>query len=86
MSRRRPRRNSTGQIHPLAVLRCAAGLLQQEVADALGVQISAVQRWESGDFIPTARRWPKYAKVLHITVKELTAAIVDTNATNQVAE
>ncbi|MFK0202104.1 helix-turn-helix domain-containing protein [Streptomyces lavendulae] len=45
-------------------LRRAAGLTQQQVADAIGVQYQQVYRWEQGAAEPRGRRRAAYLKLL----------------------
>jgi len=50
----------------LRKLREKAGLTPQEVADALGVDLSAVYHWESGRSAPTIANLPNIAEVLKL--------------------
>ncbi|MFI1652117.1 helix-turn-helix transcriptional regulator [Streptomyces avidinii] len=45
-------------------LRRAAGLTQQQVADAIGVQYQQVYRWEQGAAEPRGKRRAAYIKLL----------------------
>lgn len=47
-------------------LREAAGLSQQEVADALGVTRAAVGHWETGSRSPRGRRLAEYVDVIRV--------------------
>lgn len=48
-----------------------AGLLQRQVADALGVSLGAVAMWDTGQRTPRAGMLPKIAKLYGCTVDEL---------------
>ena len=56
-----------------------AGMTQNEVAQALGVNQSAVSFWESGRNQPRAKQMVKLAKLYGVTVDELLRED-DTNA------
>lgn len=45
-ARKKPR--DTGSTSPVAVERRAAGVTQRQLADALGVHIDTLRRWEGG--------------------------------------
>lgn len=47
------------------------GYSQESFAYALGVDPSAVKRWERGIWAPSARRRPKIAKLLGVSLREL---------------
>lgn len=51
-----------------------AGLTQMEAAKALGVTDAAVNQWESGKTMPTAKRLAEVAKLYGVTVDELLKA------------
>ena len=53
--------------------RKAAGLSQQEVAKAMGVNQSAVCQWETGKIKPRKKRLEKLAELYHCSVEELEA-------------
>jgi len=55
----------------IAERRRAAGLTQQQVADALGVSFQAVSKWESGLAYPQTEVLTQLADVLTVTVDEL---------------
>lgn len=55
--------------------RLAAGLDQGDLAKRVGVSVSAVSRWESGQDIPRGSRFQKIARVLGIKPLELTQII-----------
>ncbi|MFF3312953.1 helix-turn-helix domain-containing protein [Streptomyces sp. NPDC002952] len=48
-----------------ARLRKAAGLTQEEVADAFGVHRMAMLRWENGQSMPRRRHRDAYLRLLH---------------------
>lgn len=48
--------------------RLRAGISQQEVADAIGVGVTSVSRWEVGTRVPSAVRLAKLARVLGVSV------------------
>lgn len=52
-------------------LRLAAGLTQQEIADAMKVDRSTVSYWESGVSMPRAEQLPKLADLLGCTIDTL---------------
>ncbi|MFJ8282667.1 helix-turn-helix transcriptional regulator [Streptomyces griseoviridis] len=60
----------------LAERRKACGLNQEEFAEAVGVDRSTVQRWESGKNDPQPWQRPRIAKALAITSAELEALLV----------
>lgn len=51
--------------------RVRAGLSALQAADALGVSDAAVYQWETGAFLPNAKRLTEIAKLYHCTVDEL---------------
>lgn len=51
--------------------RVRAGLSALQAADALGVSDAAVYQWETGVFLPNAKRLTEIAKLYHCTVDEL---------------
>ena len=51
--------------------RTAAGLTQQQVADALGLDRSAIAHYETGDSMPNARNLQKICELMNITLNEL---------------
>lgn len=51
--------------------RTAANLTQQQVADALGLERSAVAHYENGDSTPNFKNLPKICELLNVTVEEL---------------
>lgn len=48
-----------------------AGLTQMEAAKALGVTDAAVNQWETGKTMPTAKRLADVAKLYNCTIDEL---------------
>ncbi len=58
-------------------LRESAGLTQGELAAELGVDRSAVTKWETGEAMPRASLLPKLAEVLHCSIDDLYAASTD---------
>ncbi len=48
-----------------------AGLTQQQVADALGLERSAVAHYEKGDSTPAFKNIPKICELLNVAVEEL---------------
>ena len=48
-----------------------AGLTQMEAAKALGVTDAAVNQWETGKTMPTAKRHADVAKLYNCTIDEL---------------
>ena len=55
----------------MAFARKRAGLLQRQVAEALGVSMGAVAMWDTGRNMPRADMLPKIAKLYNCTVDEL---------------
>ena len=55
----------------LVSARKAAGLTQEELAEAMRVDRSTVIRWEAGDYAPLPFQWPRLAKVLGRSTDEL---------------
>lgn len=60
----------------LAGRRKACGFSQEEFAEAVGVDRSTVQRWESGKSGPQPWQRPKISKVLQVAASELDALLV----------
>lgn len=54
----------------LKILRKKAGLTQQELADRIAVDRTAITHWEAGEFKPRSERLPQLAKVLNCTIDE----------------
>lgn len=52
-------------------LRMSANLTQEQLANVLGVNRSAVAMWESGEALPRADKLPELAKILGCTIDEL---------------
>lgn len=55
----------------MAFARKRAGLLQRQVAEALGVSMGTVAMWDTGRNNPRADMLPKIAKLYGCTVDEL---------------
>lgn len=55
----------------MSYARRRAGLLQRQVADALGVSMGTVAMWDTGRNKPRADMLPKIAKLYGCTVDEL---------------
>lgn len=55
----------------LAYARRRAGLLQRQVAEALGVSMGTVAMWDTGRNKPRADMLPRIAKLYNCTVDEL---------------
>ncbi|WP_319020087.1 helix-turn-helix transcriptional regulator [Streptomyces sp. C8S0] len=66
----------TSRRRRLAARRKVCGFNQEEFAEAVGVDRSTVQRWESGKNDPQPWQRPRIAKVLAITAAELDALLV----------
>ncbi len=54
--------------------RLAANLTQQQVADALGLDRTAVAHYEKGDSMPNVRSLKKICELFNITLDELLSA------------
>ena len=64
---------------PLARLRVAAGMSQQQLADQLGhTSEPAVHRWETGRTRPSVDMLPRLAATLGVPLEALVHAIVET--------
>lgn len=51
--------------------RIKSGLTVLQAADRLGVSDAAVYQWETGVYLPTAKRLREIAALYHCTVDEL---------------
>lgn len=51
--------------------RMRAGLRQEDIAEKLGIDRSAVAKWEAGESLPRADKLPQLARLLNCTVDEL---------------
>lgn len=51
--------------------RMRAGLRQEDIAEKLGIDRSAVAKWEAGENLPRADKLPQLARLLNCTVDEL---------------
>ena len=66
-------------VTPLARLRVAAGMSQQQLAQRLGtVSEPGVHRWETGRTRPSVDILPVLAKTLGVSIESLVQAIVET--------
>jgi transcriptional regulator with XRE-family HTH domain len=64
---------------PLARLRVAAGLSQQQLADRLGtISEPGIHRWETGRTRPSIDILPRLASTLGVSIESLVQAIVET--------
>ena len=54
--------------------RTEAGLTQQQVADTLGLDRSAIAHYEMGDSTPNFNRISKICKILNLSVEDLIKA------------
>lgn len=70
IERGRARRELRGDPGLGKVLRLRSGLTQAEVAAALGVDRSAVSRWEAGARIPRGRALDRYKQLLDRLTRE----------------
>lgn len=52
-------------------LREAAGLTKTELSQAMGVDLAAVHRWETGTAMPRAEKLPKLADLLGCSIDAL---------------
>lgn len=69
---KRPRPRLTGPIHGrISALREKAELTQEQLADACGVDKTAVSHWENGVARPGLLRLNAIAKALDVTVDDL---------------
>ena len=55
----------------IRTLRERRGLTQEQIASSLSISRTAVYKWESGDSLPSAKKLPQLAKLLHCTIDEL---------------
>lgn len=51
--------------------RMKRGLTVAQAADRLGISDAAIYQWESGVYLPTAKRLREIAALYHCTVDEL---------------
>ena len=51
--------------------RMKSGLTVAQAADRLGISDAAIYQWESGVYLPTAKRLREIAALYHCTVDEL---------------
>lgn len=55
----------------LAELRIAAGLTQNQLAAAMGVDRTAISKWETGEALPRTDKLKSLAKALNCSIDEL---------------
>jgi transcriptional regulator with XRE-family HTH domain len=67
-TKRKPRRDIHGRI---LQLRRDRGLTQEQLANACGVDKTAVSHWEKGLSAPKSERIPQVASALGVTIDEL---------------
>ena len=58
-------------MNKLKAYRERASLTQQELADILKIDRSAISKWETGEFLPRTEKLPAIAKALGCTIDEL---------------
>lgn len=58
----------------LKACRERAALTQQELAELINVDRSAISKWETGEFLPRTDKLPAIAKALGCTIDELLKA------------
>ena len=58
----------------LKACRERAALTQQELAEIINVDRSAISKWETGEFLPRTDKLPAIAKALNCTIDELLKA------------
>lgn len=56
---------------PIRMLRKRLGMTMYELADRMGVSVSTVSRWETGEAVPVTTRLGALADVLCCTTDEL---------------
>ena len=56
---------------PIRQLRERLGMSMYELAEKMGVSVSTVSRWETGEAVPITARLSTLADVLHCTIDEL---------------
>jgi transcriptional regulator with XRE-family HTH domain len=59
------------KLNNIRTLRERRGLTQEQIASSLSISRTAVYKWESGDSLPSAKKLPQLAKLLHCTIDEL---------------
>ena len=62
------------KVNKLKACRERASLTQQELADILKIDRSAISKWETGEFLPRTEKLPAIAKALGCTIDELLKA------------
>ena len=64
---------------PLAQLRVAAGMSQQQLADRLGtISEPGIHRWETGRTRPSVDILPQLATTFGVSIEALVHAIIET--------
>ncbi|MBQ8497804.1 MAG: helix-turn-helix transcriptional regulator [Clostridia bacterium] len=58
-------------LNKLKEIRIKKGLTQKQVADAVGIETSAYQRYERDSTLPSVTTACKIAKVIGVTVEEI---------------
>lgn len=58
-------------MNKLKACRERASMTQQELADILKIDRSAISKWETGEFLPRTEKLPAIAKALGCTIDEL---------------
>lgn len=76
MPRTTPRLRAESKNSKLSRLRIMAGYTHQQLAEALGVSVSSIKRWETGS-IPTSKYLPALARALHCTIDDLVSIDAD---------
>ncbi|MEM7678619.1 MAG: helix-turn-helix transcriptional regulator, partial [Myxococcota bacterium] len=61
----------------LAGRRIAVGLTQEQLADALEMDVSAIKRWELGQAMPHPNVRRQLADILEVSLSELAAVLVE---------
>lgn len=59
------------QFSPIRAARLAAGMTQQQLADALGISQVSVTRWETGEHEPRVSTLKRIASVLGCNLRDL---------------
>lgn len=55
----------------ISQLRQKNSLTQEQIAEQLNIDRSAIARWEAGKALPRADKLPELAKILNCTIDEL---------------
>lgn len=51
--------------------RCAAGMTQKQLADAIGVYAKDVCRWENGEYVPGLKAFSAICRELNVSSDDL---------------